>query len=268
MLRFTLYVSGREEGTVIVNSLPVTIGRAPDCALMIDNPMVSRHHAEIDLVDSEYILRDLESGNGTYMDDYLVTESPLVDGDEFLVGKHLVRFEIVDPVGGASEDEEDGVVHEQVERTLSLESSELKRIIERTGTHRQCILEITTAADADFVAARRVRLIRPFALIGRASDCDVILEGFRIAPVHLMVASEGMHHVVVDLTGKSRARLNGRPFRRLQLEHGDVVQLSRHCIRFVEETVRGQPASGPLLAGTGLSNSGTRRLMRKTKRSS
>jgi len=40
------------------------LGRSPDCELILDHPLVSRHHAEICYQDNEFILRDF-STNGT-----------------------------------------------------------------------------------------------------------------------------------------------------------------------------------------------------------
>lgn len=40
------------------------LGRSPDCELVLNNPLVSRHHAEISYQDNEFVLRDI-STNGT-----------------------------------------------------------------------------------------------------------------------------------------------------------------------------------------------------------
>jgi adenylate cyclase len=42
------------------------LGRSPDCELVLDHPMVSRHHAEIVYQDNEFVIRDI-STNGTQL---------------------------------------------------------------------------------------------------------------------------------------------------------------------------------------------------------
>jgi pSer/pThr/pTyr-binding forkhead associated (FHA) protein len=228
VIQFSVFVSGKHERTVVVKTLPVIFGRSPECTLTIDNPLVSRHHALVDLVDGEFVLKDLGSGNGTYMKEQLVTEDALEDGDEFLIGKHLIRFNIVDPSlkGGAPAASDES--RDAVERTMAIESSELRRIVEKTGAHRIVHLEVESTG-------RRLRLVRPFVLVGRAEYCDLILSGWRVAPVHMLVAEEGKHHIVVDLTGRGRVLLGGQPVGRSTLSDGDVLQVGRHRIRFSEE---------------------------------
>ena len=46
---------------------PGTIGRAPDNSLVLDDPLVSKHHARVDITDQGLILTDLGSTNGIYM---------------------------------------------------------------------------------------------------------------------------------------------------------------------------------------------------------
>ena len=44
-----------------------TIGRAPDNALVIDDPLISKHHARIDLTPQGIVVTDLGSTNGIYL---------------------------------------------------------------------------------------------------------------------------------------------------------------------------------------------------------
>lgn len=48
------------------------IGRDPSCDLSIDDNAISRMHAAVDLLGCRYFLVDLNSANGTYVDDELV----------------------------------------------------------------------------------------------------------------------------------------------------------------------------------------------------
>ena len=48
---------------------------------------------------------------------------------------------------------------------------------------------------------RRMRLLRPFAILGRAASCDLIVSGWRISPKHTLVVNEGRHFLAIDLNG-------------------------------------------------------------------
>ena len=70
-----------------------TIGRQVDNDLVLDIPELSRHHALIALDGGRYLLNDLHSRNGTYLNRAAVTRpAPLRDGDEIQLGTVKLRF--------------------------------------------------------------------------------------------------------------------------------------------------------------------------------
>jgi NADPH-dependent 2,4-dienoyl-CoA reductase/sulfur reductase-like enzyme len=63
------YIAPRLEGTRLSPTRVVTIGRAPNASLLINHYAVSRRHAEITHANDHYLLRDLGSRNGTFLND-------------------------------------------------------------------------------------------------------------------------------------------------------------------------------------------------------
>lgn len=60
----------------------LTIGRAPTCSIRLDHPTISRRHAEIQPVDGTFVVRDLASTNGTFLNGEALREPHhLVRGD-------------------------------------------------------------------------------------------------------------------------------------------------------------------------------------------
>jgi pSer/pThr/pTyr-binding forkhead associated (FHA) protein len=59
----------------------VNIGRLPDNHLVIPDPRVSRRHAQLRLIQSRFVLFDLDSTGGTALNGNLVHQSPLTPGD-------------------------------------------------------------------------------------------------------------------------------------------------------------------------------------------
>ncbi|MBC7974171.1 MAG: FHA domain-containing protein, partial [Myxococcales bacterium] len=71
-----------------------SIGRGQDNDIRVEDPMISRHHAEVvRLADSSYHVRDLGSRRGIYVGSSKVAEAGLRDGDELLIGPVRFRFE-------------------------------------------------------------------------------------------------------------------------------------------------------------------------------
>jgi pSer/pThr/pTyr-binding forkhead associated (FHA) protein len=88
-----------EEAFLIVNGvdlfplkLPVvSIGRRIDNVLVLNDPRVSRSHAELRTFDGRYVLFDLHSSGGTYINGKKIEHSVVYDGDIIsLAGVHLI----------------------------------------------------------------------------------------------------------------------------------------------------------------------------------
>ena len=79
-----------------VKTLPIErrikIGRQADNDLVVVDPGVSRHHAEVINENGSCTLHDLGSTNGTYVNGSVVTEHALRDGDRISLGSTVVEF--------------------------------------------------------------------------------------------------------------------------------------------------------------------------------
>ena len=74
------------------------IGRAPDAAVWLEAPGVSRHHARIRLEGEEATIEDLGSKNGTYVGgERLTTPLVLADGDQIRISSVVMSFRIPSP---------------------------------------------------------------------------------------------------------------------------------------------------------------------------
>lgn len=78
---------------VAIGDEPLTIGRLPDCDVMLDDRNVSRRHAEVRRASNGFVLVDLDSTNGTRVNGAGVKERRLTDGDAITVGTATLRFE-------------------------------------------------------------------------------------------------------------------------------------------------------------------------------
>jgi predicted component of type VI protein secretion system len=84
------------EGGPIIHELieeRITIGRAPDNSLRIDDLSVSGRHAELLLIGERYQLKDLDSTNGTRVNGEIVRQIFLRVSDRIRFGKVEARYE-------------------------------------------------------------------------------------------------------------------------------------------------------------------------------
>jgi pSer/pThr/pTyr-binding forkhead associated (FHA) protein len=84
---------GPKRGSRILLDQPVTTaGRHPDSDIFLDDVTVSRRHAEISQSGDRFVVRDVGSLNGTYLNRQLIEQADLSDGDELQVGKYKLAF--------------------------------------------------------------------------------------------------------------------------------------------------------------------------------
>ncbi len=72
------------------------IGRKKGNDIVIDSLAVSGSHARIESVSTAFVLRDLESTNGTIVNDKKVSIHSLQHNDTILIGKHTLMFDCSD----------------------------------------------------------------------------------------------------------------------------------------------------------------------------
>jgi hypothetical protein len=92
---------GTEAGmTWTLERQPVTIGRSPDCDIVLDDRQVSRFHARLTWHDDHYELEDLASKNGTHLNGReVIGPQRLRDGDEIQIA---LRFKLAFVDAGAT----------------------------------------------------------------------------------------------------------------------------------------------------------------------
>ena len=69
-----------------------SIGRAPESDIFLDDVTVSRKHASISRTNGNFIITDLGSLNGTYVNGSVVSSINLNDADEIQIGKFRMHF--------------------------------------------------------------------------------------------------------------------------------------------------------------------------------
>jgi pSer/pThr/pTyr-binding forkhead associated (FHA) protein len=71
----------------------ITIGRGPDNMIVINDPSVSTHHAELQRAGETYRLKDLDSTNGTQINGIPAAETSLRFDDRIRFGAAEARYE-------------------------------------------------------------------------------------------------------------------------------------------------------------------------------
>ena len=103
MLTILLKFKNAEIKTIETDKAEITIGRNPGNDIHIDNLGVSKQHAKIVKQDGGYVVEDLNSTNGTFINDKRVARAVLNNNDELHIGKHSLQIQLKAAGGNASD---------------------------------------------------------------------------------------------------------------------------------------------------------------------
>lgn len=219
----------------------VTIGRLPDNTIVIDNAAVSGHHACASLDGADFVLEDLDSTNGTLVNDRRVRRQTLQHGDIVQIGNHTLEFDAKH--GGRAD------AHEAAERIVSnpgetvfLDADKHQALIamlQETADHDQAMG--AAPAGSSKVGVLRVlegradqseyHLQAHTCAIGKADSSLVRLKGWFLPDVALVITRNGPGYTATHM--KSSALLNGEPLTgRCDLKEGDVLRVGGLTLEF------------------------------------
>ena len=78
-----------------------TIGRVEDNMFQIAEPSVSSHHCEVQLRGSDVVIKDLNSTNGTFINDEQITEQVLKPGQTLRLGQIELKLDTGTPASAS-----------------------------------------------------------------------------------------------------------------------------------------------------------------------
>jgi len=89
---FFVGLDGTEKSYRLQTHRPFTVGRDPGNDIILRDPKVSRHHAEIVFERGFFVLHDLASANGSYVNGRRIRVAPLTHGSKLRLGNTYGRF--------------------------------------------------------------------------------------------------------------------------------------------------------------------------------
>jgi hypothetical protein len=87
VLKVRLSLKGRPIKVCTFQKDVITVGRDPESDIYLDNPGISRHHLRLERCAEGYYAEDLESANGTFLNDAPIRKALVRNDDVIRVGK-------------------------------------------------------------------------------------------------------------------------------------------------------------------------------------
>lgn len=222
--------------SAVIKEIPLTssvftVGRKPDNDLVIDHPAVSGHHCRIMLQGDTYFVEDLNSTNGTLVNDKKIIKAGIHNQESINIAKHSLTFIDDRPAGAAPAAMAPPPVVQSTPPPVAPKpadparssTSTMRKSFEKVGGLR--ILE-GIVDQADF------NLTENSTYIGKAERNTIKIKGMMAPEVAAMISRKADGYVIVAIK-EGYPKVNGMAVdKERHLNEGDFIELGGSKMQF------------------------------------
>ncbi len=209
----------------------VTIGRSEDNTVVIDNLAVSSYHARIDNAGTEYILTDLQSTNGTFVNDTKVVSHKLSHGDNVVIGKHVLLF-VASDKGKVDQAE---VQKMSLDKTMMLDTARQRELLakQKGAAMAKPPEKIGVISFIDGSDLGEIELTKKLTKIGKSDTSEVKLSGLLMGATAATISRRPSGYAIAFTGGMTKLKVNGEVVKESrELKDFDTIELGSHKFQF------------------------------------
>jgi pSer/pThr/pTyr-binding forkhead associated (FHA) protein len=211
----------------------LTIGRKENNDVVIENLAVSGHHAKIDSVDDGFLLTDLKSKNGSFVNKQPVSSHWLKHGDVIDIGKHTLVFAYEE---GESRPDESAAVG--MDQTMIMDTQKYREMVAKSPvkTEPQKPEKEVPIGVLSFLAGGEgeVRLAKKLVKIGKKSSSDIVVSGLMVGETAATISKRPNGYYLSYVGGISKPKVNGETVKMSALlKEFDVIEIGSVKMQFV-----------------------------------
>jgi pSer/pThr/pTyr-binding forkhead associated (FHA) protein len=223
---------------------PVTMGRRDDNDITIDNMAVSGHHAVIEKEDPNYyVLTDLESLNGTFLNQKKVERERIFEGDSFIIGKHLIEFHDLRPEEERpvrpERDEQGGKQGPKFRETVVLDTEAQQDLLAKQageGPLPEKPKKIELYGSLTIISGATPQIIdldKRLTTLGKSDEADVKCSGLLVGKTAALINKRPNGFFLAYAEGMKKPEVNGEQVTtQVQLQDGDEILVGNTRMTF------------------------------------
>ena len=219
------------QNEILLEKEIVTIGRNPGNDICIDNLAVSSFHAKIIKEGNKYIIEDLKSTNGTFLNKKKIVKAALNDNDTIIIGKHTLTFLV------PGEDDADKTVEmrkSRMDKTMVLDTKAHKEMLEAARAARSSGENIGGFTVIDGPTDKpEYELTDKLTTIGKINSAGIRLKGIFAPKVAAYVNRTAEGYFVSPSSAGKKPTLNGKNIEgKSELKDGDILEIGKVRLQF------------------------------------
>jgi hypothetical protein len=213
----------------------LTIGRIDSNDVVIENLAVSGHHAKIDSVGDGYLLTDLQSKNGSFVNDQHVTSHWLQHNDRILIGKHTLVFQYQE---GEDRPAAEAGAGGGMDQTMVMDTGQYRKMMEKSGkaTDAGDGLQGEPVGVLSYLGGGEgeVEINKKLFKIGKSSSSDLVVSGLMIGHTAATISKRPNGYSLSYVEGMTKPKLNGKTIKEsVMLKEFDVIEIGGAKLQFV-----------------------------------
>jgi len=238
----------------------LTIGRRQANDIVIEDRSVSGHHAKIDCLEDRFVLIDLQSKNGTFVNEQLINSHWLQHKDVITIGGHSLVFNYQEkekmPAAEAEKYDETRRMNTTQHRRMMMQSNPTKSInVARFWEKRQRRGKVrdlepndpgynSESSEKEPIGALtylaggegRIELTRKITSIGKDLTSDIVITGLLINPTAVIITKKVDGFYLSNLGGRPRPRVNDEPVKKSTILYDqDIIEIGSARLQFSVE---------------------------------
>ena len=212
-----------------------TIGRVDDNTIKVDNMAVSSHHAKLMRENGDYVLIDLNSLNGTFVNGQKVSKWILKNNDFITIGKHTLvyideRAPKQSPLSGTSElrSPEGTVMLDMRTQQQLLEEAAAKKGLDKVG---ELVGALTFISDSG--GQGEIDLSKRITMIGKGKEAEIKIKGFFLPNISAVISRRPAGYFLSHSEGRAIPKVNGSSVKgQVKLKDGDIIEIAGLKMQF------------------------------------
>jgi pSer/pThr/pTyr-binding forkhead associated (FHA) protein len=217
----------------------ITMGRQEDNTVVIDNLAVSGYHAKIDKLGGEYILTDMQSTNGTFVNEQKVVSHKLAHGDNIVIGKHVILFVATEKekIEGEGKDKK-----LPLDKTMLLDTAKQRELLAKqkvAPSTAKIPVKVGVISFIDDSGLGEIELSKKLTKIGKAETSEIRLSGLLMGATAATISRRPSGYAISFAGGMTKLKVNGSVVKdSIPLNDFDTIELGSYKFQFYQKEVQ------------------------------
>lgn len=209
----------------------LTIGRLDKNNIVIENLAVSGRHAKIDALEDGYLLTDLKSKNGSFVNEKQVTSHWLENNDVITIGKHTLVFAYKE-----GEKQFESAASGMMDKTMVMDTAAQRDLLAKSVPDMAAMEKKEPIGILSFLSGGEgeIELTKKLTKIGKDSSSDIKVGGMMVGKTAATISKRPQGYHLNYVEGMSKPKVNNEAVKEsVLLKEFDIIEIGSVKMEFI-----------------------------------